>query len=645
MMKGDKRMKKNLFTVLILVLAMLLSTAVAGNAESLSETVSGKINLWTHDVVIMDQAGEQITYPMNVTFEPKAPVEMTRLPVADSLKDEICIVNVTREGVGNVMIAISPANRGLHYNLNDYTDEMLDEYIKSVAEASFAEGSYTAEVRKSEGGNTYVSIGDEYQETLSTIYDDFTMEFYIMRDLENGQMVALTDEDHAFVIEMFQSVWTEDAEIPAMDTAVTLNVSEKFLAGLNVRDAASIAKMINRISFQAHGEKNHIRLAMKSGDEDVVNFDMSLREDGSVLVQSNIIGDKGIIISNEFIKNAAAKKANSPAEVNAQAMTELIGNVDFTKTAEAALSAASMSMNANGAIVFTVSAEGAKNVLNAFGEDLKASGIVAKIASLAGAGEMTNEDAGSLVDLILGMTSGFFQEKDFMEVTMMSDESGAQVVSGTIKYNGTSYTYDEATNDIQTVVVPSTVSFATVINMTNDGMKIDFAEYTGPDGGDTLQTVLLNAEIFMATGEYNAELTIGSTVAGEMVPSFAVEAKNVKTTDNLGSMDTTQVTVKGADGNGNLNEVFNVVNLLTGTGADNIQALMVNVPGYEDPVIVLRTAQVFADNVAVTEPAEIIRIEDITPEMSKEFSQNFNDKIESLFTEDTEVSATEAAAQ
>ena len=83
-------MKKNLFVILALVLAMLLSTAFAeGTGVGETKTVSGKITLWTHDVVIMDQADEMMTYPMNVTFEPKSPVELTILPVAEQLQKDI----------------------------------------------------------------------------------------------------------------------------------------------------------------------------------------------------------------------------------------------------------------------------------------------------------------------------------------------------------------------------------------------------------------------------------------------------------------------------------------------------------------------------------------------------------------------------
>ena len=245
-------MKKNLFAILVLVLALLLSTAYAESAELSSQTVTGKTTLWSHEVELMDQADRMVTYPVNVTFEPKAPVELTIMPVADALKDEICIARVTREGLGTVMIAISPANRGLHFNMNNYTEEMLADYIKAVAEANFADGQYTSEVCKSEGGNTYVRVGTEYQETLSTIYDDFSMEFYLMREPEGDQLVPLTAEDHAFAVEMFQSVWTEEANAPTMDMALTVNVHKEFVAGLGISDAEALADLLNQVSFQIH---------------------------------------------------------------------------------------------------------------------------------------------------------------------------------------------------------------------------------------------------------------------------------------------------------------------------------------------------------------------------------------------------------
>lgn len=620
-------MKKNLFVILALVLAMLLSTAFAeGTGVGETKTVSGKITLWTHDVVIMDQADEMMTYPMNVTFEPKSPVELTILPVAEQLQNDICMASVSREGLANVMIAISPADRGLHFNLNNYTDEMLADYIKSVAEANFPDGEYVSEVRKSEGGNTYVSVGNGYQETLSTIYDDLIMEFFLMHDPVNGELVPLTDEDRAFNVEMFQSVWTEDAKAPTMDTAIQLSLNEKFVSDLGFQDAANLTKMINDLSIQFHGQDKYVRFVLKSGAEEIMNFDISMREDGSVVLLSNTFGDKGILLTTDFIKKAE-EEANAAKAADAQQMIELsnlTGQIDLSKSVEAMMSAADISMTDEGALNFKISAENAKNILNALKEDVKASGLIQKM--IPSDLKISDEDISSAFDQVVESMTGSFRQDEFLDVTVGSNESGDQVISGTIKYNGTDYEFDETTNELKTVVVPTTLSFATVVKMMEDGMRFEMAEYNGPDDAEVRSTILMNVDL-PANGEFSGDLTFGTTNNGVFKSTFSVTAKNTKASEELDEMDTTKVTFNVADANGNLNEMFNVVSLFTGHGGDNIQAFMVNVTGYEDPVLAVRTTQVFGEDIKAPEVTELVPITELTPEMSEEISKTVKEKL------------------
>lgn len=620
-------MKKNLFVILALVLAMLLSTAFAeGTGVGETKTVSGKITLWTHDVVIMDQADEMMTYPMNVTFEPKSPVELTILPVAEQLQNDICMASVSREGLANVMIAISPADRGLHFNLNNYTDEMLADYIKSVAEANFPDGEYVSEVRKSEGGNTYVSVGNGYQETLSTIYDDFIMEFFLMHDPVNGELVPLTDEDRAFNVEMFQSVWTEDAKAPTMDTAIQLSLNEKFVSDLGFPDAANLTKMINDLSIQFHGQDKYVRFVLKSGAEEIMNFDISMREDGSVVLLSNTFGDKGILLTTDFIKKAE-EEANAAKAADAQQMIELsnlAGQIDLSKSVEAMMSAADISMTDEGTLNFKISAENAKNILNALKEDVKASGLIQKM--IPSDLKISDEDISSAFDQVVESMTGYFRQDEFLDVTVGANESGDQVISGTIKYNGTDYEFDETTNELKTVVVPTTLSFATVVKMMEDGMRFEMAEYNGPDDAEVLSTILMNVDL-PANGEFSGDLTFGTSDKGVFKSTFSVTAKNTKASEELDEMDTTKVTFNVADANGNLNEMFNVVSLFTGHGGDNIQAFMVNVTGYEDPVLSVRTTQVFGEDIKAPEVTELVPITELTPEMSEEISKTVKEKL------------------
>lgn len=620
-------MKKNLFVILALVLAMLLSTAFAeGTGVGETKTVSGKITLWTHEVVIMDQADEMTTYPLNVTFEPKKPVELTVLPVAEQMQNEIYMASVSREGLANVMIAISPADRGLHFNLNNYTDEMMEDYILSVAEANFPDGEYVSEVRKSEGGNTYVSVGNEYQETLSTIYDDFIMEFFLMHDPVDGELVPLTDEDRAFNVEMFQSVWTEDAKAPTMDTAIELSINEKFLSDFGIQDAASLTKMLNDLSLQFHGQDRYIRFALKSGAEEILNFDIFMREDGSVVLLSNTFGDKGILLTTDFIKKAE-DEANAAKTADAQQAMELanmVGEIDLSNSIAAIMSAADISMTNDGAINVKITAESARNILNAIKEDVKASGLIQKM--IPSDLKLSDADISAAFDQAVESLASSFRKDEFLDFSVATNESGDQVVSGTVKYNGTDYEFDETTNDLKTIEVPMSLTFATVIKMMENGMRFEMAEYSGPDDADVLTTILMNVDL-PANGEFSGDLTFGTSEKGVFKSTFSVTAKNTKASEELGEMDTTKVTFNLADANGNLNELFNVVNLFSGHGADNIQAFMVNVTGYEDPVLAVRTTQVFGEDIEVPEVKELVPITEITPEMRQEISNTVMEKL------------------
>lgn len=621
-------MKKNLFAILVLVLAMLLSTAVAENMEAEIKTVSEKITLWTHDVVIMDQADEMTTYPLNVTFEPKAPVELTVLPVAEQLKDQIYIASVTREGVGNVMIAISPADRGLHFNLNDYTDEMLADYIKSVAEANFPDGDYTSEVRKSEGGNTYVSVGTEYQETLSTIYDDLTMEFFLMRDPENGELIPLTDADRAFAVEMFQSVWTEDAKAPTMDTAVTMSVNEKFLSDFGIANAKDIAAMLNNLSLVVHGQDNFIHMALKSGDEEVLYFDITSKDNAAVLM-SNAFGDKGIIVDVDPEQVKELESAKTDEIMKQIELEKIVGNIDFTNTMNAAMSAMDLGLTEDGALTFAISAENAKKILSAMKEDLKASGAIGKIFSVFSNASISDNDVNAMIDEVIDSMGNAFQEKDFFEGSMRTNADGDQVISGTVKYNGTDYEIDENTYDIKTIEVPTIASFAIILHVDDKGMFLDMAEYSGPENAETRNTVLMKVNL-PNTGDFDAEFTYGSSTNGTLKKDFTITLNNTKATEELGDMNTTKLAFNMADEKGNLNEVFNVVNLFSGRGADNIQAFMLNMNGYEEPVLAVRTAQVFSSDVTIPEPAELVNFKDLTPEMSSQITQTVIEKLNSI---------------
>ncbi|MBQ8093258.1 MAG: hypothetical protein IJ242_06755 [Clostridia bacterium] len=618
-------MKKNMFAVLLLVLALLCSAAFAESEKLPSETVSEKVNLWSHNVVVMDQAGETATYPITCTFEPKAPVELTVLPVADLLKDQIYICSVTREGVGDVMIALSPADRGLHFNLNDYTDEMLADYIQSVAEANFAEGEYTAEVMVSEGGNTFVRVGTDYQETLSTIYDDFTMEFYLQH-IEGDALQVLTEEDKAFAIEMFQSVWTEETQIPPTDIAITLNVNEKFLADLGIENYESIVNTLNQVTLLFHDEDNYVHFALKSGDEELLNADLTADEEGA-LIQSNILNGKGIYMSKEF----AVQAAKSAQDGKVDELPTALQTVSFTKTISAAAEAVAITTAEDGSMVFTVTSENMNKVLNAVAEDIKDSGVIAKVLPMYGINDLDEESINMLLDIAVQSAAEMLPEGDFITISIGQNESGDQMLVGSIQYNKVDYSYNEATQEVETKTTLNAIGFVGTLHVSEEGtFEVNAVFTNGAEDAETVGYATLNAVIPL-NGEYHAELAVGSAKGEtEIKTDYSITLKNARASEDFANMEMTQLALNLPDNDGNLQEFISLVNLFTGKGEDNIQAFMVNVAAYDEPVLVLRTAQVFAEEREVPVPTEVIKAEEVDENFLNEIRKNVDEKLQSI---------------
>ena len=198
--------------IICLLCALLAVGYISALAEETHESieVNGKVVLWEHTSIIIDPEGEQYEEVTKVTLETGEPVLLTKVTVAEEAQDDIFMGILSREGLAPVVASVSAANMGLHYNLNDYTEEMLQEYIHQVADGNFEEGAYTSEILKSEGGNTYVAVSDGQFRSISTIYDDFVMELYQFNyDEETGEFLDLTDADKAFALELFQGIWTE----------------------------------------------------------------------------------------------------------------------------------------------------------------------------------------------------------------------------------------------------------------------------------------------------------------------------------------------------------------------------------------------------------------------------------------------------
>lgn len=176
--------------------------------DDLFMVVDGKVTLWDSTLIEVAEGADPLP-PVKVTLETKTPVMLINFGTDPTTQGYLGMV--VREGLAPAFVSITPAHMGEHYNLNSYTMDMMQDYIKGVVDGNYDDESYTAEILKSEGGNTYIAIsdGDNMTRSISTIYDDFVMEIYQFNMNEEGDIIALTDEDKAFAIEVFQGIWTE----------------------------------------------------------------------------------------------------------------------------------------------------------------------------------------------------------------------------------------------------------------------------------------------------------------------------------------------------------------------------------------------------------------------------------------------------
>jgi polyhydroxyalkanoate synthesis regulator phasin len=130
--------------------------------------------------------------------------------VYDETAGDMYVGIFTREGLAPLYVAFTVANLGYGYNLNNYTDEEMKNYINSiVADLGLEEGKYKSEVVTSAGGNKYVAIEDDESRMISIIYDDINMTVYQMNmNEETYEFIPLTQADKDFAVDVFQGIWT-----------------------------------------------------------------------------------------------------------------------------------------------------------------------------------------------------------------------------------------------------------------------------------------------------------------------------------------------------------------------------------------------------------------------------------------------------
>ena len=194
-------MKKLIF-MLCLIFALSICTAFAETTAADTASAEEKIILWDHMCKEVDENGKEFEQPVKVTLTLKTPVEIEPLENVDIADGYFA--KMSRGDLAPVTVTITPADIKAHANLNEATDEQLQLYIDMVA-AQYEEGKVQSEIRKTESGNVYLSVGDEKIRSVWQIYEDTLIEIIQFHD----DFEDLTTEDQNFAIEILQGLWME----------------------------------------------------------------------------------------------------------------------------------------------------------------------------------------------------------------------------------------------------------------------------------------------------------------------------------------------------------------------------------------------------------------------------------------------------
>jgi hypothetical protein len=195
--------------LIVLLCAMMLLVSASGilaegTGIQAPVTVSEKTVLWEHTMQENDENGKDVEVTVKVTLEPKSPVTLQTFFGPEQAKDYY-FAEISRKGEpSSIILSLTSAEMGAHANLNNATEEELKAYGEQMS-MQFDENKAEVTTFKSEGGNTYIVAQDGVQAIVSTIYEDFKIDMYQAR----SDFSPLTEEDRAFAIEIFQSIWTE----------------------------------------------------------------------------------------------------------------------------------------------------------------------------------------------------------------------------------------------------------------------------------------------------------------------------------------------------------------------------------------------------------------------------------------------------
>ncbi len=197
---------KKLTAILCAIMLLLGASGILAEGKGVQAPVSvtEKTVLWEHTMQENDENGNDVEVTVKVTIDPKSPITIQTFYAPDQAKD-FYFAQISREGEpSSIILSLASAEMGAHANLNNATEEELKAYGEQMS-MQFDEDKAQVTSFKSEGGNTYLVAQDGVQAIVSTIYEDFKIDMYQAR----SDFSPLTEEDRAFAVEIFQSIWTE----------------------------------------------------------------------------------------------------------------------------------------------------------------------------------------------------------------------------------------------------------------------------------------------------------------------------------------------------------------------------------------------------------------------------------------------------
>ena len=608
---------KKIIVILIAVIALLCTVAYAD--ELVTREINGKVSLWEREITLTDLHGKEARMPILITLKVKEPVKLTLLPAVEAYTDQVYMAKVEREGVAQAYIAVTSAKRGLHHNLNNYTNEKLQEYINSVIYTSFDSENSRSEVRESAGGNTYVMVDADYARMLSTIYENFRIEIYLTKpntsDPNNIVFEPLTDKDKAFGLEIFQGIWLETPAGPATDYELTYSLNKSFMEEYGLMEYALLADSIENTSVVFHIQSDLGRISLVSGDKDLLNLSIIPQGKG-IEIQSNLLGSKALFISYDKLKEFGFGKNLSEKALDETVLAEaaqVFLSINFDKTTAAIQDSLSSVERKDGTLVFSLPTEKVMTVVQTFIDDVTASGAVTVLTSLLG-GAKNGVDFNAFFNALAAEYSDFLPESgNLLDLTLSGGKNGSPLeINGTLNYCTTEYAgYDTAAKQFRYEKKKHIISFVSVVSSNDEDFLLSSSATFDSANLESVLGARYDLKID-ADALIESELTLGRFSGNTLTPFFSISFFTDAPSVDTGDEQSFILSLNLPDDQGNMNGMFSFTGKRVESDGFHIAYLYTNLFGYDDPVAAMTFNSKFGEEIDAESAAEVYNIEELT---------------------------------